>query len=154
MEVLTTEFESDTTIDTNIYTNIKLKTGLELEPEPEPEVETETYNQQSIIENPIKKKKGRKSKNKDKTKTEKIDGIIDKFPKLSEKIYDLVKINTDEYFYDNDFNLLLNPNVEPIGFKHLNKFVFYSEIIDCQNQIDKDNKEIKIIKEKFSNTTK
>lgn len=104
-------------------------------------------NNETIIEIPIKKKKGRKSKKIKELELgqEKPIEPVRRFPKLSEKIFDVLLINEIEYYYDTDFNLLLDKNVEPIGFKDNNKFIFYSESNDTNNQIKEDNREVKLI---------
>lgn len=101
------------------------------------------------VEIPIKKKKGRKSKKKElelklELETKKENLMINKFPKLSEKIFDVLVINGIEYFYDTEFNILLDSNVIPVGFKlkHNNKFVFYSEITENSNMIKNDDYEV------------
>ena len=103
-----------------------------------------------IIELPVKKKKGRKSKKVKELELgeeKPIEAII-RFPKLSEKIFDVLQISDVEYFYDTDFNLLLDSNVNPVGFKHDKKFIFYSETISDIDQVKKDNEEFKNIIEK------
>jgi hypothetical protein len=105
-----------------------------------------------IIELPIKKKKGRKSKKIKQLEfeQEKQAEPVRRFPKLSEKIFDVLKINGTEYFYDKDFNLLLDSNVIPVGFKHDKKFVFYSETMDHINMVKKDDNEVKNIQKIFT----
>jgi hypothetical protein len=107
---------------------------------------------EQIIELPIKKKKGRKSKKIKQLELEQEKQVepVRRFPKLSEKIFDVLKINEIEYFYDKDFNLLLDLDVIPVGFKYDKKFVFYSETIDNINMIKKDDKEVQNLKEFFA----
>ena len=105
-----------------------------------------------IIELPVKKKKGRKSKKikELELEQEKPKEPVKRFPKLSEKIFDVLKINDIEYFYDTDFNLLLDTHVVPVGFKYDKKFVFYSETNNNINQIKKDDNELKGLQENFN----
>lgn len=108
------------------------------------EINHDLNQMETIIELPIKKKKGRKSKKIKELELEQQqpkEPII-RFPKLSEKIFDVLKLDGVEYFYDTDFNLLLDINVVPVGFKYDKKFVFYSDTINNINQIKKDDKEL------------
>jgi hypothetical protein len=102
--------------------------------------------QNDIQEIPIKKKKGRKSKKVKQMEQEllnekKVENIR-LFPSLNEKIFDLVKINSIEYFYDSDFNVLLNEKVEPIGYKNEGKYIFYSEEDKKLKKITLENTEV------------
>ncbi len=90
----------------------------------------------------IKKKKGRKSKIEKELlnrlnilENKKKMNEIKTFPTLAEKIFDVIPIESEEYFYDRELNLLMNANSKPIGFKDkiTEKFVFY----DTDNQIEK-----------------
>ena len=100
-----------------------------------------------IVELPTKKKKGRKSKKNKALELEKIKPkeIPRPFPKLCEKIFDVLNIDKIEYFYDTDFNLLLDENVEPVGFKNKDKFIFYSETLKFTENIKKDDDEVKLL---------
>lgn len=104
-------------------------------------------NSEQVI---IKKKKGRKSKKNKllelelEAKKEK-ESII-KFPPRSEKIFDVVLIDEVEYFYDTDFNILLDIDSKPVGFKNNNKFIFYSEKNKEVNQEDKEENKVNKIK--------
>ena len=105
--------------------------------------------EESEKEEIIKKKKGRKSKkNKLEIENKKIKPVR-LFPTLNKKIFDVIKINNNEYFFDTDFNILLDNDVIPIGFKENNKFIFYSEVDENIKQIKKDNKEVKKILDKI-----
>ena len=108
-------------------------------------------NNETIVELPVKKKKGRKSKKVKELELgeEKPIEPVKRFPKLSEKIFDVLQISDVEYFYDTDFNLLLDSNVNPVGFKHDKKFIFYSETINDINQVKKDDEEFNNIIEKI-----
>ena len=91
-----------------------------------------------IIELPIKKKKGRKSKQTKILEQEEIERNkvpIKLFPNLKEKIFDVIKINDDEYFLDTDFGIIYNNEIKQIGIKKNDKYIFYSEIdIDKLNE--------------------
>lgn len=94
---------------------------------------------------PIKKKKGRKSKKVKEMEQEILNEKIEKirlFPKLNEKIFDIVKINSIEYFYDFDFNVLLNEQVELIGYKNNDKYILYSELDAKLKKMSLENIEI------------
>ncbi len=108
---------------------------------------------EKVIEIPIKKKKGRKSKKNKELELEqtKPKEIIRAFPKLSEKIFDVLTIDGTEYFYDTDFNLLLDKDVEPVGFKDVKKFMFYSEISNVIENVKKDDLEVKNILKNLKN---
>ena len=117
-------------------------------------IENNTKNKyETIIELPMKKKKGRKSKKNKELELSQEKQVVKarRFPKLSEKIFDVLKINNIEYYYDTDFNLLLDATVEPVGFKYDKKFVFYSEINDTIYQIKKDDEEVKLIISNYKN---
>jgi len=121
-------------------------------------------NIDTIIEIPIKKKKGRKSKKIKELELglglglgleqEKTIEPVRRFPKLSEKIFDVLQINETEYYYDTNFNLLLDANVEPVGFKHDKKFIFYSDINDIINQIKLDDEKVKLMYNNYNNNNK
>ena len=91
-----------------------------------------------IIELPIKKKIGRKSKQTKILEQEEIERNkvpIKLFPNLKEKIFDVIKINDDEYFLDTDFGIIYNNEIKQIGIKKNDKYIFYSEIdIDKLNE--------------------
>jgi hypothetical protein len=109
--------------------------------------------EEKIIELPIKKKKGRKSKKNKELELEQLKPkeIIRPFPKLSEKIFDVLTIDGTEYFYDTDFNLLLDKDVEPVGFKVVDKFIFYSEISNVIENVKRDDLEVKKIFDNLKN---
>lgn len=94
-----------------------------------------------------KKKKGRKPKIKIELKINKV--IKKKIIKLKNKIFNIIKIDNVEYFYDIEFNILSDKNYEPVGFKYENKIILYSEITNLNNQIKQDNIEINNIKMYF-----
>lgn len=103
------------------------------------------------IQLPIKKKKGRKSK-KDKLleiQNAKPPEPIKVFPTLNEKIFDVVEIGGKEYFYDSDFNKLLDSNVNYIGYKLNGKFIFYDNINDDNEYLKNDNDEVQKILKNF-----
>ena len=110
------------------------------------------YIEEKIIELPVKKK-GRKSKKNKELELEQLKPkeIIRPFPKLCEKIFDVLTIEGTEYFYDTDFNLLLDKDVEPVGFKVKDKFVFYSEISNVIENIKRDDLEVKKIFDNIKN---
>ena len=127
--------------------------------ETEKKIHSKTENEQLLILNnfntnlqndlsvlPIKKKKGRKSKKvkqmEEQLLNEKKIENIRLFPSLNEKIFDLVKINSIEYFYDSDFNVLLNEQVEPIGYKNEDKYILYSEADKKIKKITLENTEV------------
>ena len=108
----------------------------------------EEINQEIIdITVPVKKKKGRKSKKTKLLELEQAKTVIPVrlFPILNEKIFDVVKINGDEYFYDADFNILLDKKVVPIGLKLNSKYIFYSDTLINIKQVQNDNHEVKKI---------
>lgn len=93
----------------------------------------------------IRKKKGRKSK----VEKELLDRLgelenkkkmdeIKLFPTLAEKIFDIVMIDSEEYFYDRELNLLLDINSIPIGFKNKleNNYIFYDSNDDIKKILD------------------
>lgn len=95
----------------------------------------------------IKKKKGRKSK-KDKLLElellEKNKVPIKLFPNLNEKIFDVIKIKEKEYFFDTDFCILYDENINQVGFKKDkkdNKYIMYDEL---DLEINKINECIKL----------
>jgi hypothetical protein len=107
-----------------------------------------------VVELPIKKK-GRKSKKTkllelelEKSKLAKI--VIRNFPTFDEKIFDVVMIGDIEYFYDSDFNLLLDKYRNPVGFKNNFKYVFYSELNRDKNKIEQENEYMKKIMNDFN----
>lgn len=109
--------------------------------------------EEKIIELPIKKKKGRKSKKNKELELEQLKPkeIVRPFPKLSEKIFDVLTIEGTEYFYDTDFNLLLDKDVEPVGFKVKDKFIFYSETSNIIENVKRDDLEVKKIFDNIKN---
>lgn len=94
-----------------------------------------------------KKKKGRKTKlikmlEQEELKRNKVP--IKLFPNLNEKIFDLVQIDGMEYFLDNEFGIVYNNNVEQVGIKKNDSYMFYNfqdiEKLNCK--LEQDKKEI------------
>ena len=44
------------------------------------------------------------------------------------KIYDIININGNEYFFDKNINLLLDYNINPIGFFNKSKYILYDDL--------------------------
>ena len=109
-------------------------------------------NNETILEIPVKKKKGRKSKQVKMLELEEIEKNkvpIKLFPTLSEKIFDVIKIGDNEYYLDTDFEIIYNSEIKQIGIKKNDKYMLYSEtdIDKLYKQVELDNNEItKIIK--------
>ena len=71
-------------------------------------------------------------------------------PILSEKIFDVIQINNNEYFFDRDLNLLLDIETNPVGFYSNKKYIFYSEFNFDKDKLLNDNKEIDRIMKNFN----
>ncbi len=102
----------------------------------------------------IKKKKGRKSK-KDKLleleKEAKKKEIVEVKKTIHDKIFDIIVISNKEYYYDGEFNVLLDENVSVVGFKQLDKFILYEE----QNKIiNETNDKINMLFSKYNKFSK
>lgn len=105
----------------------------------------------SVIQLPIKKKKGRKSK---KDKLLELQNVkppepVRLFPTLNEKIFDVVEIGGKEYYYDVDFSKLLDSTANYVGYKSDGKFVFYDRVSEQIEQIKRDNTEVEKILKNF-----
>lgn len=99
-------------------------------------------NNETIIELPIKKKKGRKSKQTKMLELEEIEKNkvpIKLFPTLNEKIFDVIEIDKKEYYLDTDFGIIYDDKIIQIGIRKNNKYILYS---DFQN--DNLNKQIEL----------
>lgn len=95
----------------------------------------------------IKKKKGRKSKKDKLQETEQIKIIEPEkiFPTLIEKIFDVIKINNCEYYYDREHNIFMDNTCEPKGYMLNKKYIFYD--VEFIKKIEIENNEvIKIMK--------
>jgi hypothetical protein len=107
---------------------------------------------ETIIELPLKKKKGRKSKQTKILELEEIERNrvpIKLFPSLNEKIFDVIKIDNCEYFLDGEFGIIYNNKIEQVGIKKNNKYIMYleSSINELNKQLELDDDEIiKMIK--------
>jgi len=134
--------ESDTNVKEII---IKKKRGRKLKKNIQEELD---INKEIIV---VKNRKGRKSKKNIQEELNK--NLLIKPEKIipNEKIFDLVEINNIEYFYDIEFNILLDENVVPVGFKKEKNFILYSESIINKEKILDDNDKIKKIMEKIKN---
>lgn len=99
-------------------------------------------NNETIIELPIKNKKGRKSKQTKMLELEEIEKNkvpIKLFPTLNEKIFDVIEIDKKEYYLDTDFGIIYDDKIIQIGIRKNNKYILYS---DFQN--DNLNKQIEL----------
>ena len=97
------------------------------------------------------KKKGRKSKNDKLLELEEQERINKekRFPTLNQKIFEVVKINKMDYYYDADFNILYDEFISPVGFKQnmdTKDFIFYQNTKDIIEQIKLD----KLVMNKFT----
>ena len=109
-------------------------------------------NNETIMELPIKKKKGRKSKLTKKLEQEQLEKNkipIKLFPNLNEKIYDVIKIGKDEYFLDKDFNVIYDDKINQVGFIYNSKYILFSDM-----EMDKDNKQYELNIQEIKNIIK
>lgn len=113
-------------------------------------LKTNINNNEIINELPIRKKKGRKSKQTKILELEEIEKNkipLKLFPTLKEKIFDVIKIDKDEYYLDVDFGIIYNSDINQIGIKNNGKYILYSDYSSDNliKQIQLENKMIKQI---------
>lgn len=65
------------------------------------------------------------------------------------KIYDIININGNEYFFDKNINLLLDYNINPIGFFNKNKYILYDDLKVENEKIIIENKKVERILNNF-----
>lgn len=79
---------------------------------------------------PIKKKKGRKSKKDKQLELEAIERNkvpLKLFPLLNEKIFDVIEIKGSEYFFDSDFRIIYDENINQVGIRRDEKYIIYAD---------------------------
>lgn len=120
-------------------------------------LEKQTQNQINNEIVVIKKKKGRKSKKEkmlleNQLELEKLaEEPVNLFPKLSEVIFDVITINSKEYFYNKNLNTFYDLDSNPVGTYDMesNQYIFYDSIKQIVNKTYNDNLEVEKILSNF-----
>lgn len=99
---------------------------------------------------PIKKKKGRKSKKDKQLELEAIERNkvpLKLFPLLNEKIFDVIEIKGSEYFFDSDFRIIYDENINQVGIRRDGKYIIYADfgIDKIEEQMKLDDEIVKQI---------